>query len=296
MRGAFRILAFLAVLRAGGVVFADSLPDLTSVPEDLQVPAAVEGSPAAGKRVFQTTPGWDSTAVRHTLYLPPDWSAGARLPVLVEYAGNGGYRNANGDECSGQVQDCHLGHGITAGKGALWVCMPFVEIADGRRQNATKWWGDVQETKRYCLATVRDVCARLGGDPARVVLCGFSRGSIACNFIGLHDEEIAALWRGFICHSHYDGVSEKWPYPGADRASALERLRRLGGRPQWISHEGSVDATREWLLSTGVAGDWTFAPVPFRNHSDRWVLRDLPLRARLREWWQALVTGGPVRK
>ena len=154
----------------------------------------------------------------------------------------------------------------------------------------------MQETKRYCLATVRDVCARLGGDPARVVLCGFSRGSIACNFIGLHDEEIAALWRGFICHSHYDGVSEKWPYPGADRASALERLRRLGGRPQWISHEGSVDATREWLLSTGVAGDWTFAPVPFRNHSDRWVLRDLPLRARLREWWQALVTGGPVRK
>lgn len=284
-------LPALAILLAPPNVLAE-LPDLATVPEDIAVPAAVEGTPRAGRRVFQTTPGWDGTEVRHTLYLPEGWSPkSARLPVLVEYAGNGGYRNAHGDECTGRVEDCHLGYGITAGKGAIWVCMPFVEIAAGRKQNAVKWWGDVAETKRYCAATVRDVCARLGGDVGRVFLCGFSRGSIACNFIGLHDDEIAGLWRGFICHSHYDGVIERWPYAGADRASALTRLRRLGARPQWISHEGSVEATRAWLESTGQAGAWTLEPLPFRNHSDRWVLRDVPLRAKLRQWWARAVAG-----
>lgn len=281
-------LSALATLLTVPSVLAE-LPDLATVPEDLAVPSSEVRAHGPGRRVFQTTPGWEGTEVRHTLYLPEPWSAGMKLPVLIEYAGNGGYRDARGDECTGRVEDCHLGFGITAGKGAIWVCMPFVEVADGRKQNALKWWGDVQETKRYCAATVRDICARFGGDAARVFLCGFSRGSIACNFIGLHDDEIAALWRGFICHSHYDGVIDKWPYAGADRASALARLRRLGSRPQWISHEGSVDATRAWLAASGVSGAWTFAPLPFRNHSDRWVLRDVPLRAKLREWWaQAL--------
>jgi hypothetical protein len=288
-------LSALAILLASSGALAEPA-DLSSVPEDLATPRAEAGAPGAGRRVFQTTPGWEGTAVRHTLYLPERWSADARLPVLIEYAGNGGYRNAHGDECTGQVEDCHLGFGITAGKGAIWVCMPFVEIAADQKQHAIKWWGDVAETKRYCVATVREVCARFGGDPARVFLCGFSRGSIACNFIGLHDDEIAALWRGFICHSHYDGVIEKWPYAGADRPSALARLRRLGHRPQWISHEGSVEAARAWLESTGVQGAWTFEPLPFRNHSDRWVLRDVPLRAKLRQWWAQALAGTPEGK
>jgi len=34
----------------------------------------------------------EGAQVHHTLYLPTDWKPDARLPVLVEYAGNGGYR------------------------------------------------------------------------------------------------------------------------------------------------------------------------------------------------------------
>ena len=41
-----------------------------------------------------------------------------------------------------------------------------------------------------------------------VILCGFSRGAIGVNYIGLHDDQIAALWAGFITHDHYDGVLE----------------------------------------------------------------------------------------
>lgn len=265
--------------------------DLSSVPPDLIVPAClVGGKVAAGQRVTQTTAGWQDTDVHHSLYLPVDWKPGARLPVLVEYPGNGNFRDAFGDVSTGRVEDGHLGYGISGGAGFIWVVMPFVEASGGRKQNAITWWGDVEESKRYCIATVRDVCARFGGDDKKVVLCGFSRGAIACNYIGLHDDQIASLWRAFICHSHYDGVKEKWPYPEAGRSSALVRLRRLNGRPQFISHEMSTTPTADYLRGTGISGRWTFEPVPFRNHSDEWTLRDIPSREKLRDWLSGVLT------
>jgi hypothetical protein len=263
---------------------ANPLPDLSTVPPDLVVPEARAVAPAARVRSVQTTAGWEGTAVHHTLWLPADWVPGKKFPVLVEYAGNGGYRNAYGDESNGTVEGSRLGYGISGGRGFIWLCLPFVETTEEGKRNAVKWWGDVAETKRYCLATVRDICARFGGDEQAIILCGFSRGAIAANFIGLHDDAIARVWRAFICHSHYDGVSERWPYPGADRASALVRLRRLDGRPQWISQEGSTRATQEWLRSTGIEGRWMFVDLPFRNHSADWVLRDLPARREVRAW------------
>lgn len=255
--------------------------DLSTVPPDLTTPAMVEGEPAAGKRVRQTTPGWEATKVHHAVYLPKGWKAGERYPVLVEYAGNGGYRNAFGDVSHGTVEGSNLGYGITGGDGFVWVCMPFVR-KDG--ENAATWWGDVEETKKYCRSTVSFVCEKYGGDPKKVVLAGFSRGAIACNYIGLHDDGIAALWKAFITFSHYDGQRTTWGYEGADRASALKRLQRLKGRPQWISMEKSVDEIRTYVESTGIQAPFTFQSIRFRNHSDQWVLRDIPERAAVREW------------
>ncbi len=211
--------------------------------------------------------------------------------MIVEYAGNGGYKNKYGDVSEGTVEGSRLGYGLSAGKGFLWVCMPYVETVDGFKRNAAKWWGDVEETKRYCIATVKDVCARYGGDAEKVILCGFSRGGIACNFIGLHDDEIARLWCGFLSYSHYDGVKTSWPYPNADRASALTRLKRLNSRPQFISHEGSTAETEAWLQSTGIQGNWTFVPIPFRNHNDAWTLRDIPERRQARAWLEQALQG-----
>lgn len=289
MKRALAIFLSLAAAACAAAPATSSLPDLSTVPTDLTVPEARAVPPAPGVRSVQTTRGWEGTAVHHTLFLPEDWTPGRRIPVLVEYAGNGGYRNAYGDVSEGTVGGCRLGYGLSAGRGFLWLCLPFVEGTGAERRNATKWWGDIGETKRYCLATVRETIVRWGGDPAAVVFCGFSRGAIAANFLGLHDEEIAPLWRAFFCHSHYDGVSERWPYAGADRASARVRLARLAGRPQFISHEGSTAATQEWLRSTGVDGRWTFVPIPFRNHSPDWLLRDLPERRAARAWLAAAV-------
>jgi hypothetical protein len=284
-----RLLPFVAATLCHAADATAPLPDLRAVPPDLIVPPVESRAPAPGRRVRMTTGGWENTAVHHALYLPSDWKPGASFPVIVEYAGNGGYSSPFGDVSNGTVEGSSLGYGLTAGRGAIWVCMPFVECAGERKCNAVTWWGNVDETVRYCIATVHDVCRRFGGDPKRVILAGFSRGAIACNYIGLHDETIAALWRAFFCHSHYDGLNESWPYPGADRASALVRLRRLRGRPQWISHEESVAATEGYLQGTSVKGDFTLQAIPIRNHSDQWMLRDVPARAAARLWLQRVL-------
>ena len=287
--GMLRLFPFLAAFACHGADAAADFPDVRAVPPDLVVPPVETRAPAPGRRVRMTTEGWEHTAVYHAIYLPSDWKPGATFPVLVEYPGNGGYSSPFGDVSLGTIDGSSLGYGLTGGRGAIWVCMPFVGRDGGNEHNAVMWWGDVDETARYCIATVHDVCRRFGGDPRRVIVAGFSRGAIACNYIGLHDEAIASLWRGFFCHSHYDGLNESWPYPGADRASALVRLHRLRGRPQWISHEGSVAPTEEYLKGTGVKGDFTFQAIPIRNHSDQWVLRDTPARTAARAWLQRVL-------
>ena len=279
-----RFFLWLLLSLQTGTAWSGEQTNLNALVPDLVVPKVVRQTAAAGRRVEAATTGWEGTQVRHALYLPRNWRPGAKLAVLVEYPGNGGFRNKLGDVSDGTVEGCALGYGLSGGDGYIWVCLPFVELAaDGTKRNCTTWWGDMGETKRYCMATVREVCARYDGDASRVVLCGFSRGSIACNYIGLNDDEIAGLWRAFFCHSHYDGV-RVWAYADSDAAAATRRLRRLGSREQWISHEGSVLETRRFIERSGVRAPFTFVPIPYANHTASWVLRDIPARQQARDW------------
>lgn len=275
------IIALMLVYKSTLIASAAELPDLNSVAPDLVAPAMVEAAPGAGKRVRCVAEAYRGTGVYHSLYLPVVWEAGRSYPVIVEYAGNGPYGNEYGDVCTGKVEDCKLGYGISGGEGFIWLCLPYV--SEDHRHNQLEWWGDVEATANYCKKAVANVCEVYGGNSDAVFVAGFSRGSIACNFIGLHDDEIASLWCGFICHGHYDGVKE-WDYPEVKGNSAATRLGRLGGRPQFISHEGSVDATREYLRKAGATGEFTFQALPYRNHTDSWVLRDIVERQALRAW------------
>jgi hypothetical protein len=275
----------------------DAAPDIRTVPPDLVVPEISAGPLSAGQRfeVKDTVSG-----VPFVVCLPQDWSPTQSFPVLIELPGNGGYRNRFGDACSGMPQECSLGYGITAGVGAIWVAVPFL---NGQGSGiAVTWWGDPPdydprpsvELLKRCVACVCD--ERFGGDAERVMLAGFSRGSIACNYLGLFDDEIADLWRGMICYSHYDGVHAGWPYPDADRASAASRLQRLIGIPQFICHESaagqrnSVVATRNLLQDSDVFRQLTFCETGFRNHNDQWVLRPSAARHELRQWFRNMTS------
>lgn len=264
------------------------LPDISSIEPDLHLPELSSESPAPGKRVKHKLPTRNHSPSHHVLYLPADWKPDGSWPVLVELAGNGPYRNKFGDISTGRVEGSKLGYGISGGQGFIWLCVPYLD--DTGRTNVTRWWGtkpkyNPRPTIDYCLEAVDYVCRNFGGDTHRLVLCGFSRGAIACNFIGLHDDRIAPIWRAFIPYSHYDGVITHWPYPGDDRKSALARLRRLNGRPQFICGENdNADRTRKYLLPLNVAEDFTFAGTGFRNHNDAWTLRPSPARQKLRAW------------
>jgi hypothetical protein len=292
------IISFLAaavILLCASVAFPDPA-DIRDVEADLQVPAILS-KPAAGKRSKETLADWADTDVYHVVYLPTDWRPNRRFPVLVEYAGNGPYKNGFGDVSTGRVEGSKLGYGISGGRGFIWVCLPYLNN-DGMA-NVRSWWGDrprydPRPTIKYCKKAVPWICKKYGGDPDRVILAGFSRGAIACNFIGLHDDEIAKLWCGFVAFSHYDGVVDRWGYPGCDRASALARLRRLGDLPQFICGESgtgqhSVTATKAYLESTGVKGNFTFRETGFRNHNDAWTLRPSAAREKLRTWVKRVV-------
>jgi hypothetical protein len=263
---------------------AEELPDIRSVPADLEVPALSAGPPAAGKRV---------KVGLHVLYLPTDWKPGAKMPVIVELAGNGRYTNKFGDVSTGLPEGSNLGYGLSAGLGFIWLCSPYLnEKGD---EIAITWWGnpptyDPQPTLKYLRDTVKSVCRDYGGDESKVVLCGFSRGAIACNYLGLHDDETASLWCGFLSYSHYDGV-KTWPYPHSDRESALVRLKRLGNRPQFICGEASnAQETEAYLRPLLPQADLTFLSTGFRNHNDSWTLLPSPARAKAKEWLQRVIS------
>jgi hypothetical protein len=267
--------------------------DIRSVPTDITPPAMTTGSAGPGLRVQQTTPGYGyPSTVYHTLYLPTDWQPGKKYPVIVDYAGN--YLGGTGDiPCTGNVENINFGYGITGGTGCIWVCMPTIGGSPLANQNT--WWGTLASTVAYCQQTVLYVCQNYGGDPSAVILSGFSRGGIACNYVGLNDPVTADIWLAFIPHAHYDGVITTWPYPNADDASALVRLQRLDGRLQWLSdEETSVENPQAYLESTGVSmAPFSFNILPYVNHTDIWTLCPIPLRQTVRTWLQNVLANRP---
>lgn len=288
-------LSFLFILFIRTKVDAQPLefPDIRTVEADIVVPTMIDLEPAASRRVRRTLHGWNRETVYHSLHLPMDWTPESKLPVIVEFSGNGGYQNAWGDTSSGRPEDSCLGFGLTAGKGAIWLCVPCLNAVGS--DIAVKWWGDAPDydptpTINYLHAAVVDACQNFGGDTSRLILCGFSRGSIACNFIGLHDDKTAKLWRAFVPYSHYDGVRRR-PYPNSDTDAAVRRLERLNNRPQFICGESNqVDETRRFIEEhASSSANLTFASTGFRNHNDAWILRPSQARRDLRTWLQTVL-------
>ena len=153
----------LGMLPAGliGQEVMEDAPDIRSVESDLTVPACVEGIPGAGRRVRQRL---DPSVrdVYHVLYLPRNFDASKRYPLVVEFAGNGGYTNRFGDQSNGVPEGSHLGYGISGGENFVWLCLPFVS-ADGK-QVATQWWGSPpdycpKETVQYAKRAVAETIA-----------------------------------------------------------------------------------------------------------------------------------------
>ena len=216
------------------------------------------GEPWPGKRVAVTTPEDQGTQVDHQLYLPPDWDRGWKSkklswPVIVEYAGNL-YRESGS---TGEVEARCSGSGSAAARASGRLL--FVS-ADHQRNQLT-WWGDEKATVEYAKRNVPRICREYGGDAKKVVLCGFSRGAIAVNYIGLYDDEIAKLWCGFMSHDHYDGEGHGQERNGDFPCRNTARLRRLAS--------SACTAVGHWCVPRQRAGGRMGKAVSRRPRPDR---------------------------
>ena len=247
-------------------------------------PALTQGTPAAGLFVKQVADEYRGTNVYHAVYLPTNWKPGERYPVIVEYAPN---LYPQG-KVSGRVDDCRMGFWLSAGRDFIWVVMPYVNSV--KNENQIQWWGDEDATVRYCTTNLRRICEQFGGDPNAVFLTGFSRGAIACGYIGLRDESIADIWLGFLPHSHIDGG--KFTVAGSH-----ERLARIRGRATFITYGSDDNGKPESLKGAAILSEMKFPfiqrEVAGVGHEDGWLERESPVRNDMRAWLQEILKTRP---
>ena len=271
--------------------------DVRSIAVDVDLPPLTHESPGPGRRSIRKAAVVAGSEAYHLISLPSDWAQSRSYPVLVEWTGNGPYENDRGDRSSGRVEDANLAYGLGGGDGSIVLTLPFLN--DAGTANVSKWWGDAPEyrpdsTIEYAKAAINEVCEQFGGDRSKLILVGFSRGSIACNAVGLANDDIASWWKGFVCCSHYDGV-RPWP-PTGDEAASLDRLARLGKRPQLILSEApagdsasNLQQTKQYFQRNAIkTGNLTLLETGFVNHSDTWALRPCAARTQARDWLAAL--------
>lgn len=81
----------------------------------------------------------------------------------------------------------------TANQRWWWGC-DNASPPQGHCQGANQY--NITPSIEYVRAAVDDAVASFGANRSAVVLIGFSRGAIACGYLGLHDDATAKLWAG----------------------------------------------------------------------------------------------------
>ena len=245
----------------------------------LIMPKITEGFPAAGHCVRYRLNGDENNSIYCLVYLPVNWKQGITFPVIVEYPGNIYFTKA----CysTGLPDQCVIGYGMSKGKGAIWLSLPFVDRKTGAI--VENGWGDPDATADYAVSLVEEICARFGGERRNVILTGFSRGAIACGYIGLRNDRIAPLWKGFHACQHYDG--DGWN--GATMKGAMERAQRFAGKAVFQT-DNSAEIFQ--TIMDEMKAKITYVKSGLGFHSSAMYLDDRPSTQQLRGWFNALVT------
>jgi hypothetical protein len=308
--------------------------DIHVLPEDLSLPSKFSETPGPGKVVMDQIknpkffpsdrPASASALQGHAVYLPTNWEAGKRYPVIFEYLGNTvGVQSLKG-----------VGYGLVGPRDFIWVVLPIVSAYPTTQPDVTMNWGNgdaIRNTVEYAKQAVKEVCEKWGGDSRNCVLVGYSRGGVACNLIGLYDEEIAFLWKAMVPGAHYFGegldiTGAKTALGSTDlKASAKAHIARLGKIPQLCMAEYNTDilsgnpdkqlvpkiteagcknigeAIQKFQLKPVYDSSLTknrafieankphgssiaFLPLPWVNHGSDFTLRNTPEREFIRQW------------
>ena len=245
----------------------------------LDVPSVENAAPSAGHRVRYRLEGDQDSKIYSLLNLPEDWKPGQKYPVIVEYPGNVFF--TPGCYSTGLPDQCVIGFGMNKGKGAICLGLPFVDRqAD---EIVESGWGNADDTCDYAIKMVDQVCTKFGGDPENLVLTGFSRGAIACGYIGLRNDRIAKLWKGIHACQHYDG--DGWR--GATLEGAIERGQRFQGKAVFQTDNSQEKFQR---VMDAMTTEVTYVDSGLGAHATAMFLDDRPSTVQLRKWFIDLVS------
>jgi hypothetical protein len=270
-------LASPATLEVRGLVATGSAPEWKRPDGRMDVSAIEDGPPSPGSRVRYRLAEDANATIYSVLHLPKDWEPGGKYPVIVEYPGNIYF--VNGCYSTGLPDQCVIGYGMSKGQGAISLALPFVDRqAGGIAENG---WGNADETADYLMKMVDEVCTKFGGDPANLILTGFSRGAIACGYIGLRNDRIAALWKGMHACQHFDGSG----WRGATITGAIERARRFQGEA--VFHTDNPQEKVQPVMDA-MSARFTFVKSGLGYHSTAMFLDERPSTQQLRQWFRDL--------
>ena len=145
--------------------------------KDLATPVMTEEAPAWGKRMPRSHP---STKERRSIIPSIFQPIGKRktLPSFGQYTGN----KFPACGSTGEVKGANLGYGLSGGER---IYLGLNALFKKEKRERVTWWGDRQATIDYCKVNLPRICREFGGDPDNLFICGFSRGAIACSYIGL---------------------------------------------------------------------------------------------------------------
>jgi len=277
--------------------------------QNMIIPEMTDDKPSAGLRVKIIPKEYKGTGVYYSFYLPKTYTKGRKYPVIVEYTGN----KWNTSGSTGEVKDAGLGYSIAKRLDAIWVVFPYIKDS----MSITKWWGNEEETIEFALTNIRRICEDFGGNPAEVFICGFSRGAIGVNYLGLYNDQISDVWLGFFSHDHYDGVKEwkgqDWGTPlSAYRCAATRRFKRIKGRNCLISHNGNKkhDCSeikkyiKEYKLEKFAGIQYNFVPITDiitnipselipHEHTDKWLLYESEYADTVFDWFLRTIETKP---
>jgi hypothetical protein len=260
-----------------------SVPVAWQRPVDrIDVPNMENGAPQAGKRVLYQLPGDEATDIYVALYLPTDWEAGLIYPVIAEYPGNIFYQSQGWS--IGRPEQCMIGYGVSQGVGAIWVSLPFIDRNIGVGEIAENGFGNTDDTTQYAKDVIAHLIANYGGDANNLFLSGFSRGAIACGYIGLRDATIGAFWKGLIPCQHYDGSA----WNESNMAGALTRAPNFTGES--IFQTDNSESTYGALMDA-TAGTEFWADSALGFHDPAMFLDDRLSTQQVRSWFRELVDG-----
>lgn len=234
--------------------------------------------PKPGKRVAYKLN--ENSNLYSVLYLPKNYNPNKIYPVIVEFPGNIYYTDKV--YSTGRPEQCVIGYGITKGEDAIWVSVPFVDY--NKNEIAVNGWGNPNDTADYTVKVVNEIVEKFGGDKNNLVLTGFSRGAIACGYIGLRNDTIAQLWKGIHACQHYDG--DGWG--GAKMDEAIERLKKFEGISFFQTDNSKEEEPKNMLEKAAI--ETTFVNSGLKAHACDMFLDNRPSTLQLRNWFKNLTS------